>query len=252
LEGSATALWHACNNGGPLARARNEERRARFPDIFGVHSRARLEREKAAPVDGARANRYRCAKLVRSGIAGEDAVTNRHLIVVATVVAAASMPALATAAAPAVKKPAAPASAQNGPKPMTRAQFLANVQERFNAIDTNHDGVLDEKEIAAAQQKELEQARAIEQQRLEAEFTRLDTNKDGQLSKAEFMAALPPVQARQTPQQIVAAFDSNKDGKVTLQEYEARPLATFNRLDTNKDGTVSPAEIDAARNPKKR
>jgi Ca2+-binding EF-hand superfamily protein len=94
-------------------------------------------------------------------------------------------------------------------------------------------------------------ARAAELQRLEAEFNRLDTNHDGQLSKAEFMAAAPPVRARETPQQLIAAMDGNKDGKISLQEYEAAPLSNFNKLDTNHDGTVSPQEMQAAR-PKKR
>jgi Ca2+-binding EF-hand superfamily protein len=111
--------------------------------------------------------------------------------------------------------------------------------------------MLDANEVSAAQQKEVQQARAAEQQRLDAEFTKLDTNHDGQLSKAEFMAAAPPVQARATAQQIVAQVDANKDGKVSLQEYESGPMASFNRLDANHDGTVTPQEIQAARSAKK-
>lgn len=173
-------------------------------------------------------------------------MSNRYLMIGVALAAAAGTPALATAIAPAAQ-PAAKAPAANAPKPTTRAEFLATVQARFNAIDTNHDGVLDANEVAAAQQKELQQARAIEQQRLEAEFTKLDTNKDGQLSRAEFMAAAPPLQSRQTAQQVIAGVDTNHDGKISLQEYEAGPLATFNKLDTNHDGTVSPQEMEAAR-----
>jgi len=171
-------------------------------------------------------------------------VINRHLMLAAIAVAAAS-PALASAVAPAAApKPAAPAQA---PKPTTRADFLSTVQQRFNAVDTNHDGQLDANEISAMQQRELQQARGVEQQRLDAEFTKLDTNKDGQLSKAEFMAAAPPLQARATPQQMIGQVDTNKDGKISLQEFEAGPLGTFNKLDANKDGTVTPQEIQAAR-----
>lgn len=141
----------------------------------------------------------------------------------------------------------AAAPAAEAAKPMTRAQFLANVQARFNAVDTNHDGYLEESEVAAAQQKELQELQQREQQRLEAEFNRLDTNHDGQLSKAEFMAAAPPIKARETPAQLVGTIDANKDHKVSLQEYEAGPLSTFNKLDANHDGTVTPQEIEAAR-----
>lgn len=152
-------------------------------------------------------------------------------------------PALATVA-PASEHPA-PAKAQ-APKPMTREQFLASVKARFDAIDTNHDGVLEQSELAAAQQKQVARARAIQQQRLEAEFAKLDTNHDGQLSKAEFMAALPPIEPRVTAAQILGALDKNHDGKVSLQEYEAGPLENFAKLDANHDGVITAEELRAA------
>jgi Ca2+-binding EF-hand superfamily protein len=151
-----------------------------------------------------------------------------------------------TAISAAAAQTQAGASAANAPGPTTRAQFLSNVQNRFNALDTNHDGVLEANEVSAEQEKELQQARTMEQQQLEGEFNRLDTNHDGQLSKSEFMAAAPAVEPRQTAQQLVASIDTNKDGKISLQEYEAGPLATFSRIDTNHDGTVTPQEIAAA------
>jgi Ca2+-binding EF-hand superfamily protein len=81
---------------------------------------------------------------------------------------------------------------------------------------------------------------------MEGEFAKLDTNRDGQLSKAEFLAAAPQMQAHETAQQIIGSIDSSKDGKVSLQEYQARPLANFNKLDSNHDGTVTQQEIAAA------
>jgi Ca2+-binding EF-hand superfamily protein len=177
-------------------------------------------------------------------IPGEIHLSNRYLMIAAAISIAAGTPAFATAAAPAAAPKPAPSAA---PKETTRAQFVANIQSRFNAVDTNHDGFLDANEVAAAQQKELQQARAVEQQRLEAEFNKLDTNHDGQLSKAEFMAAAPPLQLRETAQKIIGAIDTNKDGKISLQEYEAGPLANFSKLDINHDGTVSPEEMEAAR-----
>jgi Ca2+-binding EF-hand superfamily protein len=155
-------------------------------------------------------------------------------------------PAFATAAPAPAKKAPAPATAE-APKPMSRTQFLSNVQTRFSAADANHDGFIDSNEVSAAQQRDLQQARATEQQRIGAEFDKLDTNHDGQLSKAEFMAAAPTVTPRQTAQQIIGLVDSNKDGKISLQEYEAGPLGAFNKIDSNHDGTVSAAEIQAAK-----
>lgn len=175
-------------------------------------------------------------------------MSNRTCVIAAAILAAVSAPALATASSPSApaKAPAAPA------KSTSRQQFLATIQARFNAMDTNHDGVIDSAELAAAQQREVAQAQSVEQRRLDAEFTRLDTNHDGQLSKAEFMAAAPSLHPRNTPQQIIAAMDSNKDGKISLQEFEARPLANFERFDTNHDGTVTAAEMQAARAARQR
>lgn len=161
------------------------------------------------------------------------------------IVAAMAAPAIAAPAPRAASPSAAPATSAQ--KPMTRAEFIANVKARFNAMDTNHDGVLDAAEVAAAQQKEIAEETALVRQRAEAEFARLDTNHDGQLSKAEFMAAVPAVKPNQTPQQIIGSFDSNRDGKISAQEYLAKPLASFDRIDTNHDGVISPQELQAAR-----
>ena len=40
--------------------------------------------------------------------------------------------------------------------------------------------------------------------------------------------------------------DANKDGRITLAEAKAKPLARFDAADTNKDGTLSPEERRAA------
>lgn len=152
-----------------------------------------------------------------------------------------------------VVTPAAVSAAQPA-KPITRAEFTANVKARFDAVDTNHDGYLEENEIAAAQQRELQQLQSIQQQKLNAEFTRLDTNHDGEISKAEFSAGAPPLKTR-TPHEIVQQMDKHNLGKVSFADYSAGPLATFNKLDANHDGTVTAQEIEAARSaeaPRKR
>jgi hypothetical protein len=41
-------------------------------------------------------------------------------------------------------------------------------------------------------------------------------------------------------------LDRNSDGKITQDEYRALPLANFDRIDTNKDGTINEAERNAA------
>ena len=45
----------------------------------------------------------------------------------------------------------------------------------------------------------------------------------------------------------IESADANKDGRVTLAEAKAKPLARFDAAETNKDGTLSPEERKAAR-----
>jgi hypothetical protein len=45
----------------------------------------------------------------------------------------------------------------------------------------------------------------------------------------------------------VEMLDTNKDGKVSLAEASAMPLAHFDAADTNKDGSVTPDEHQAMR-----
>jgi Ca2+-binding EF-hand superfamily protein len=55
------------------------------------------------------------------------------------------------------------------------------------------------------------------------------------------------VKANQTPQQVIGDFDSNKDGKISLAEFQAPRTAVFDKIDTNHDGTISQQELEAMR-----
>ena len=77
----------------------------------------------------------------------------------------------------------------------------------------------------------------------EAGFRRLDANKDGSLTLTEFNAAIvaaPPAKANAAP--ALSRFDTNKDGRVSLTENRAPAMAEFERADTNKDGILSVEE----------
>ena len=138
-------------------------------------------------------------------------------------------------------------TANQAPKSMTKAEFTKNIDANFAEVDTNKDGVLSKEEVAAAQAKALQQAQAMEQQRLEAEFAKLDTNHDKSLSLAEFKAAAPAIRASETPEQMIAQFDTNKDGKISAAEYRAPKLANFDKADANHDGVITAQEIAAMR-----
>jgi Ca2+-binding EF-hand superfamily protein len=140
------------------------------------------------------------------------------------------------------------ALAQNAaqPKPVSRADFVKNIDGRFNTIDTNHDGKVTKEEVAAQEQRELQLAKTRIAQQLQAKFKQLDTNKDGQLSVQEFMAAAPPIRNAETADQVLQRLDSNHDGKVTADEFRNPELAKFNKVDANRDGVVTPEEVKAA------
>ena len=79
-------------------------------------------------------------------------------------------------------------------------------------------------------------------------FAKLDTNKDGQLNTAEFNAAAPlPQRPKANPAEALRKSDSNKDQKLSAAEFRAPPLANFDKIDLNRDGTVSVDEQNKAR-----
>ena len=157
-----------------------------------------------------------------------------------TLPAVAAMTSLAIFAVPAAaaQAGAAPAAAT---QPVTRMALSSQLDASFKRLDANSDKSLTTAEIEAAQKRQVAEAQGVINQKIEAEFTKLDGNKDGQLTLAEFKAAAPTPKAAPVSE-LLGQFDKNKDGKVTEDEFRSGPLANFDRIDTNKDGTISEAE----------
>lgn len=149
-------------------------------------------------------------------------------------------PAIAGAAPPAAS------TAKAAPQALTRASLSSNLDAMFKEVDSNHDGTVNQAEIAAAESKEIQQHVAALRARVDSEFTKLDTNKDGQLSKAEFVAMTPPAPETPNGAEALAKLDKNKDGKLSPDEFKSPHLTAFDKLDTNHDGTISESERQAA------
>ena len=145
----------------------------------------------------------------------------------------------AAAAPPAAKAPAAPLRPPAVPVP--RADFIRTMDAEFGKMDANHDKLVTRAEIEQYERAaNLLQARAAAQ----ALFAKMDTDRNGQLSPAEFEQMVTPAPPNPTP--VLAQHDLNKDGRITLVEFRTAKLANFDRMDSDKDGVVSVAEMRAA------
>ena len=162
-------------------------------------------------------------------------------------------------------------------KVQTRAEVIARTQRAFAMLDTNHDGVLDQAELAAAGRNWDGAAggspnsnaganadRPMPMDR-NAMFDMIDTNHDGNISRDEFARA--PMNhgmgggagggghggmgggggAGGGMARMWSMADANHDGRVTLKEATDMALMRFDRMDANHDGQVTPEERAVAR-----
>lgn len=148
------------------------------------------------------------------------------------------------AAAPAAK-PAPVRTAAAGSPPavaVPRATFITTMDTEFRKMDADHNNVLTKKEADDYAHAML----GIEiDNRRRALFAALDADHNGQLTPQEFARLelpVPPI----TSAPLFAQSDLNHDGQVTLVEYRTAKLANFDRMDADKDGIVTPAEMKAA------
>ncbi len=131
-------------------------------------------------------------------------------------------------------------SAQAVRKPIPKATFIATTDAEFRKVDANNDGQL----VTAEVKQYLEAAALVQaQEDSQAAFVALDTDRNGQISAAEW-AKLPLTPPRTNTASIMR-FDVGRDGKVSLLEHRAARLANFERVDTDKNGIVTAAEMEA-------
>lgn len=129
---------------------------------------------------------------------------------------------------------ATPLAAQDAPaRGHSKAEFL-------KIYDTDLDGRVTGEEYA---EKRL------------ADFARTDADGNGQLSEAEYVAEyaerleaeLAALRRRQLDQAKVrhGVIDRDRDGAVTLTEFQSVAKRTFDQLDTNGDGVIDDRDTAA-------
>ncbi len=112
----------------------------------------------------------------------------------------------------------------------------------FAAMDADKDGNITKAEAEAFQA---------------AQIAAMDANKDGQISADELtafhlakMKENMDAHAKEKAAKMIERLDTDKDGAVSIAELSARPGADkmFDRIDGNSDGVISTEELAAAQN----
>lgn len=185
-----------------------------------------------------------------------------------TLIAGAALAAMLTGsmalAQPASGQKRGPDANQDGV--VTQEEARAQAAKMFERIDFNKDGKIDKADRDA---------------RMAERFKQMDTDGSGEVSLAEMTAAREARQAKRSERMAMRAdrgpgepgarmggkrggrgmgmrghggmrggmmrLDADKDGAITLAEFEAGALERFNRHDTNKDGRITQEERAAAR-----
>ena len=168
-----------------------------------------------------------------------------------------------SAGAAALAQPAAGPRADRNAD-VTRQQVIERVDQRFARLDANRDGrATREEAMQAGEQRRAERAGRM--------FDRLDLNRDGSITRAEFDQA----RAQRAEQRSERRAERGERGErrgyrgghgrrggmhgmrgermfgeqgfVTLEQMRERALARFDRADANRDGTLTAAERQQAR-----
>ena len=114
-----------------------------------------------------------------------------------------------------------PAAAQDNPAALTQVDVRASATAKFKAIDNNGDGLLDAAEIAAA---------------ADGHFKLLDRDSKGALA---ITRGCRGKRAARKAGCELAAFDANRDRKVTPAEHHRVMRQRIMAADANRDGKIS-------------
>jgi Ca2+-binding EF-hand superfamily protein len=132
-------------------------------------------------------------------------------------------------------------------KPVTRMELSNRLDTDYADLDANKDGKVNATEINARLVKSAEAELEVIKKERDAAFAKFDTDSNGTISRAEFdaRAKLPAIKEPDA-KPFLDRFDANKDGNISKDEFRAPTMSNFERLDKDKDGTLSIAEQSSA------
>ncbi|WP_397575803.1 EF-hand domain-containing protein [Sphingorhabdus sp.] len=122
---------------------------------------------------------------------------------------------------------------------LARSSFIQLMDAEFKKRDLDGNGKATRAEVEEYTKRA---ATAEAKQKNQELFSRLDVDKNGLISPAEFAALVPAPQFVDVSAEMIR-FDKNRDQIITLVEYRTTTLANFDRLDADKDGILSAAEM---------
>jgi Ca2+-binding EF-hand superfamily protein len=147
-----------------------------------------------------------------------------------------STPVAAGIAVAILMSPAGPAAAQS----TNKAQMEQAVRQIFARFDSDADGNITDSEFMQVGQRD---------------FAALDADSDAVVSKTEFLDPKPRgaeqldskklARAKKIWGQQFAFLDADKNSKLTATEHETAGKQSFERMDGNKDGEITLAEMTA-------
>ena len=128
-------------------------------------------------------------------------------------------------------------------EPLSRSDFIAQMDAEYARYDGDSNGVLTREEIVSTQRQAARNEALRQNARV---FAGLDSDGNGVLTSAEFAALANPDAIPVDAGPMLNQFDSDKDGVITLVEYRIATQGNFDRIDSDRDGIVTTMEMRAA------